>query len=68
MATEAIRRVNAIHANIRGVDLDGKAYVANEPELIRWVHLAEVSSFLNAYQHLSKSPLSQKNCSHIRST
>jgi len=62
MATEAIRRVNAIHANIRGVDLDGKAYVANEPDLIRWVHLAEVSSFLNAYQHLSKSPLSQSEC------
>jgi len=62
MATEAIRRVNAIHANIRGVDLDGKAYVANEPELIRWVHLAEVSSLLNAYQHLSKSPLSQSEC------
>jgi uncharacterized protein (DUF2236 family) len=26
------------------------------------VHLAEVSSFLNAYQHLSKSPLSQSEC------
>ena len=62
MATEAIRRVNSIHANIRGTDLDGKPYVANEPDLIRWVHLAEVSSFLNAYQHLSKSPLCLSEC------
>jgi uncharacterized protein (DUF2236 family) len=62
MAKSAIHRVNAIHANIRGVDLQGRPYVANEPALIRWVHLAEVSSFLNAYQHLSKLPLSEVAC------
>ena len=62
MAMQAIRRVNMIHANIRGTDLQGQTYVANEPELIRWVHLAEVSSFLSAYQHLSKSPLSDPEC------
>lgn len=62
MAKSAIHRVNAIHANIRGVDLQGRPYVANEPALIRWVHLAEVSSFLNAYQHLSRSPLSEAAC------
>jgi len=62
MATNAIRRVNMIHANIRGTDLDGQPYIANEPDLIRWVHLAEVSSFLRAYQHLSKAPLSASDC------
>jgi uncharacterized protein (DUF2236 family) len=62
MAMDAIRRVNAIHANIRGVDLLGQPYVANEPDLIRWVHLAEASSFLSAYQHLSKAPLSELEC------
>ena len=62
MAKHAIGRVNTIHANIRGTDLQGKPYVANEPDLIRWVHLAEVSSFLSAYQYLSKKPLSQAEC------
>ena len=57
VAMAAIRRVNAIHANVRGVDLDGRPYVANEPELIRWVHLVEVTSFLEAYQRLSCQPL-----------
>lgn len=62
LALRAIQQVNQIHARIRGVDLQGQAYVANEPDLIRWVHLAEVSSFLNAYQHLSKRPLSVSEC------
>ena len=62
LAMHAIHRVNAIHANIRGTDLDGQPYVANEPALIRWVHLVEVTSFLGAYQHLAKQPLSPQAC------
>ncbi len=62
LAMRAIGRVTPIHPNIRGTDLEGKPYVANEPALIRWVHLAEVSSFLNAYQHLSKKPLTAPEC------
>lgn len=64
LAMGAIRRVNAIHARIRGTDEHGTLYIANEPELIRWVHLAEVCSFLCAYQHLAKVPLSQVECDH----
>ena len=62
MAMGAIHRVNEIHAKIKGVDLEGNPYVANEPALIRWVHIAEVSSFLSAYQHLSKNPLAAHEC------
>ena len=62
LATESIDRVNSIHAKIRGFDLNGKAYRANEPDLIRWVHLIETSSFLNAYQHLALRPLSNSDC------
>jgi uncharacterized protein (DUF2236 family) len=58
MAMRAIDRVNAIHAQVRGVDMKGRPYVANEPELIRWVHLVEVVSFAQAYQHLARQPLS----------
>jgi uncharacterized protein (DUF2236 family) len=62
LAMESIRRVNAIHAGIRGFDQQGRSYVANEPDLVRWVHLVEVSSFLSAYQHLSTVPLSVRGC------
>jgi uncharacterized protein (DUF2236 family) len=67
MALKAIARVNAIHAHIRGTDQHGQPYVANEPELIRWVHLVEVSSFLAAYQHLAKQPLSPQECDQYMS-
>ena len=62
MARGAIHKVNAIHAHISGTDLEGRPYVANEPDLIRWVHLAEVSSFLNSYQYLAKDKLSATEC------
>ena len=57
-ALQAIERVNRIHAQIRGTLPDGTPYVANEPELIRWVHLGETTSFLRAYQDLSLQALS----------
>jgi uncharacterized protein (DUF2236 family) len=56
-AMQTIERVNRIHAQIRGTLPDGRPYVANEPELIRWVHLGETTSFLRAYQALSLQPL-----------
>jgi uncharacterized protein (DUF2236 family) len=62
LATQHIQRVNAIHARIRGVDLNGQAYCANEPHLIRWVHLVETISFLTAYQHLALRPLTYSDC------
>ncbi len=58
-ALQAIERVNRIHAHIRGTLPDGTPYVANDPELIRWVHLGETTSFLRAYQDLSLQPLRQ---------
>ena len=62
MATQSIERVNAIHAKIEGFDLQGQPYKANEPDLLRWVHLIETVSFLNAYQHLALRPLSMADC------
>ena len=49
---------DAIHSRITGTDLQGRPYVANEPVLLNWVHLVEATSFLAAYQHLAKTPLS----------
>jgi uncharacterized protein (DUF2236 family) len=62
IATQNILRVNTIHAKIRGFDLKGQAYCANDPHLLRWVHLVETISFLNAYQHLTLRPLSPSDC------
>ena len=56
-ALQTIERVNRIHAQIRGTLPDGTPYVANDPELIRWVHLGETTSFMRAYQDLSLQPL-----------
>jgi uncharacterized protein (DUF2236 family) len=56
-AMQTIERVNRIHAHIRGTLPDGTPYVANDPELIRWVHLGETTSFLRGYQALSLRPL-----------
>lgn len=42
-------RVRGVHTTVRGVDpVTGRAYAASDPELLRWVHVAEVSSLLEA--------------------
>lgn len=57
-AEAIIDRVRAIHTRVRGKDLRGRAYRADDPELLRWVHVAEAHSFLQAYQRYGRSPLS----------
>lgn len=49
-AERLIARVRAIHAHVRGVLPDGTPYSADDPALLTWVHVAEVSSFLAAYR------------------
>ena len=62
LAMQSIDRVNSIHEKIQGFDLNGQAYRANDPDLLRWVHLIETSSFLNAYQYLALRSLSSFDC------
>lgn len=48
-ADAAAARVRAVHERIRGVDpISGGYYAASDPDLLRWVHASEVSSFLDA--------------------
>ena len=49
--------VRAIHDRVVGVRPDGLPYEANDPELLRWVHVAEVFQFLRAYQRYAFPPL-----------
>jgi uncharacterized protein (DUF2236 family) len=56
-AEAAVARVQRIHERVRGVAPDGRPYAASDPHLLRWVHVAEVDSFLRAYQYYGRSPL-----------
>jgi uncharacterized protein (DUF2236 family) len=44
-----IDKVRNIHSQISGTAPDGRAYAANDPDLLTWVHVAEVSSFMAAH-------------------
>ena len=56
-AERAVARVRAVHEHVSGVAPDGRPYAANDPHLLRWVHLAEIDSFLAAYDRFGASPL-----------
>ncbi len=56
-AEQTVASVRSIHQRISGTTADGTPYQASDPHLLRWVHVAEVDSFLNAYQRFSGSPL-----------
>ena len=49
MAEQAMQRVQHIHRHVQGVDTQGQAYSADDPHLLAWVHLAECTSFMRAY-------------------
>jgi uncharacterized protein (DUF2236 family) len=60
-AEHAIAKVREVHLRVRGRAEDGRPYAANDPHLLDWVHLAEVDSFLRAYQLFGPQPLSPED-------
>jgi uncharacterized protein (DUF2236 family) len=56
-AEQACATVRRVHRRVHGVAPDGRPYDANDPHLLTWVHIAEVDSFLAAYQHFGDHPL-----------
>jgi uncharacterized protein (DUF2236 family) len=48
-ADRAVRIVRAVHGRIHGTAPDGRPYAASDPHLLRWVHVAEIDSFLRAH-------------------
>jgi uncharacterized protein (DUF2236 family) len=48
-AERTIAKVRSIHDHVHGTLPDGTPYDANDPELLTWVHVAEVDSFLRAF-------------------
>lgn len=49
-AETLVAKVRSIHDRVAGTLPDGSSYSANDPDLLTWVHVAEVSSFLAAYR------------------
>lgn len=53
-AEQAIKRVRAVHARVRGELTDGRPYSANDPALLTYVHVTEAICFLEAWKRYSK--------------
>jgi len=56
-AQRAVDRVHRVHERVVGVAPDGRPYAANDPHLLEWVHIAEIDSFLAAYDRHGAEPL-----------
>jgi uncharacterized protein (DUF2236 family) len=56
-ADRAVRIVRAVHRRITGTAPDGRPYAASDPHLLRWVHVAEIDSFLRAHDRYGAAPL-----------
>jgi uncharacterized protein (DUF2236 family) len=59
MAERSIAIVQRVHSRVSGTASDGRAYAANDPHLLRWVHVAEMDSFLTAYQRYGSRRLTR---------
>jgi uncharacterized protein (DUF2236 family) len=58
-AQRAVDKVRGIHRRVHGVAPDGRAYRADDPHLLEWVHIAEIDSFLLAHRLYGAKPLDQ---------
>lgn len=56
-AERSIAIVRAIHRRVRGTTADGRAYRADDPDLLMWIHIAEIDSFLRSHQHFGAETL-----------
>jgi len=58
VAHAVIDAVADLHAGVVGTAPSGQPYSARDPDLLRWVHVAEVSSFLRAHRRYHLRPVS----------
>ena len=57
VAESVIAIVRAVHTRVTGTAPDGRPYSAADPELLRWVHVAEMGSFLRAHRRYHPAPV-----------
>ena len=58
VAERAVERVIAVHSRVNGTTSDGRRYSAADPHLLRWVHVAELDSFIAAHRAYGADRLS----------
>lgn len=56
-AERVVAAVRSVHERVVGTAPDGRPYAASDPHLLRWVHVAEIDSFLAAHQRYGAQPL-----------
>lgn len=61
VAQQAVDRVRAVHTRVTGTAGDGRAYSASDPHLLRWVHVAEVDSFIAAHRAYGSEQLTESD-------
>jgi uncharacterized protein (DUF2236 family) len=61
-AQRAIDQVRRVHRRVTGIAPDGRPYSAGDPDLVTFIHVAEVSSFLESARRFGPRPLSPAQC------
>jgi uncharacterized protein (DUF2236 family) len=61
-AQRAVDRVRRVHQHVTGTGADGRPYRADDPHLLRWVHIAEADSFLRSHQRYGAQRLDAAGC------
>jgi uncharacterized protein (DUF2236 family) len=61
-AQHAVDQVRRVHQYVTGTGPDGVPYRADDPHLLRWVHVAEADSFLRCHQRYGTRPLDPAGC------
>lgn len=56
-AQKMVAAIRRVHEGVVGTAPDGRPYAATDPHLLRWVHVAEIDSFLRAHQRYGARPL-----------
>ena len=51
-----------MHRRVKGIAPDGRPYSADDPELVTFIHVAEVASFLASSQRYGSRPLTPEEC------
>ena len=61
-AEAAIAQVHRVHRRVKGIAPDGRPYSADDPELVTFIHVAEIASFLASSQRYGSRPLTPEEC------
>jgi uncharacterized protein (DUF2236 family) len=59
IAEQTIARIRKVHSFVHGTASDGRPYSASDPHLLRWVHVAEVDSFIASHRAYGAKKLSE---------